>query len=61
MIRNALISSNSLLAKNNAQLLKIFSVSSVNQQQKRDQKTMAVVEKENPEKLPGSAFGWYVL
>lgn len=60
MIRNALISSGSMLTRNNAQFLKTVGVSTVNSQQKRDQKTMAVVEKENPEKLPGSAFGWWV-
>jgi hypothetical protein len=58
MIRNALVSSNSLLAKNNSQLLKIFSVSATNQQQKREQKTLPVVEKETPDKLAASAFGW---
>jgi hypothetical protein len=57
MIRNALISSNSLLAKNNSQLLKIVGISAANQQ-KRDQKTMPVVERDHPEKLPASAFGW---
>ncbi|KAG5682851.1 hypothetical protein PVAND_012173 [Polypedilum vanderplanki] len=57
MIRNALISTNSILAKNNSQLLKTCVVSTTNQQ-KRDQKTMAVVEKQNPEKLAASAFGW---
>lgn len=57
MIRNALISSNSLLAKNNSQLLKIVGVSAANHQ-KREQKTLPVVETDHPEKLPASAFGW---
>lgn len=57
MIRNALVASNSLLAKNNSQLLKIVGVSAANHQ-KREQKTMPIVERENPEKLPASAFGW---
>lgn len=59
MIRNALISSNSLFARSNSQLLKIVGVSAANHQ-KRDQKTMPVVDTEKPEKLPASAFGWYV-
>jgi hypothetical protein len=47
------------MGRNNGNILKAVGVSAVNNnQQKRDQKTMAVVEKENPEKLPGSAFGW---
>ena len=54
MIRGALVSS---LARNNSQILKTVGVSAV-QQQKREQKTMPVVEREQPEKLPGSAFGW---
>lgn len=56
MLRNALISSNSLIAKNQSQLLKVCSITATNQQ--RDQKTMPVVERANPEKLPASAFGW---
>lgn len=57
MIRSALISS---LTKNNSQILKTVGVSAVQQQQKREQKTMPVVEREQPEKLPVSAFGWWV-
>jgi hypothetical protein len=57
MIRNALISSNTLFGKNNSQLLKVFAATN-QQHPKREQKTMPVVERENPEKLPGSAFGW---
>lgn len=49
-----------MLTRSNAQFLKTVGVSAVNCHQKRDQKTMAVVEKESPEKLPGSAFGWLV-
>lgn len=59
MIRNALVSANSILSKNNSLLLKSVGVSAVNgHQQKRDQKTMPVVEADKPETLPGSAFGW---
>jgi hypothetical protein len=59
MIRNALTSSCTLLSRNaNSQILKTVGVSAVNQQQKRDQKTMPVVEQAQPEKLPGTPFGW---
>lgn len=60
MIRNAIISSSSILGKNNSQMLKAIGVSAINQHQKREQKTMSVVERDQPEKLPGSAFGWQV-
>jgi hypothetical protein len=48
----------SLLAKSNSQILKTVGVTAVQQQQTREQKTMPVVEVEQTEKLPGSAFGW---
>lgn len=56
MIRNALISS-SMIGKNSSTLLKTTVIATV-KQQNREQKTMPVVEKENPEKLPISAFGF---
>lgn len=56
MIRNALISS-SMIGKNSSTLLKTTAIATV-KQQNREQKTMPVVEKENPEKLPISAFGF---
>ncbi|CAO1396334.1 unnamed protein product [Diamesa serratosioi] len=56
MIRNALISS-SLIGKNSTTLLKTTAIATV-KQQNREQKTMPVVEKENIEKLPISAFGF---
>jgi len=58
MMRNAIISSGSFLNRNNSHLLKTVGVSAVNNQQKRDQKTMSVVEKEKPETKPITAFGW---
>jgi len=58
MMRNAIISSGSFLSRNNSHLLKTVGVSAVNNQQKRDQKTMSVVEKEKPETKPITAFGW---
>lgn len=57
-MRNAIISSGSFLSRNNSHLLKTVGVSAVNNQQKRDQKTMSVVEKEKPETKPITAFGW---
>jgi len=57
-MRNAIISSGSFLNRNNSHLLKTVGVSAVNNQQKRDQKTMSVVEKEKPETKPITAFGW---
>lgn len=59
MIRSALISSCSLASKTtNPQLLRTVGVSAVNHQQKRDEKSMPVVERDNPEKLPATPFGW---
>ncbi|CRK93166.1 CLUMA_CG006563, isoform A [Clunio marinus] len=58
MLRNAIVSSCSLLSKNNSQILKSIGVFGVNNQQKREQKTMPVVGKDSVENLPGSAFGW---
>jgi hypothetical protein len=48
----------SSLAKNNSQILKSVGVSAMQQQQKREQKTMPVVERDQPEKLPITSFGW---
>jgi len=59
MIRNALISSCSLVSKSaNSQLLRTIGVAAVNLHQKRDEKTMPVVERDTPEKLPATSFGW---
>lgn len=59
MIRNAILSSSSLMGKSNCHLLKTVGVTAVNSQQKQDLKTMPVVERENPETLPATPFGWY--
>lgn len=49
------------MSRNSGNILKTVGVSAVNNnQQKRDQKTMSVIEKGTPETLPGSAFGWWV-
>lgn len=57
MIRNAIMSGALARTGHSSVLLRAVGVNTINQQHTRENKTMAVVEKDAPEKLPYSPFG----
>lgn len=59
MLRNAVMTLNQSLVKKNAPtLLKAGTVGLAHQQQHRGEKTMPVLDVQNPQKLPATPFGW---